>query len=156
MFAIKRRKIVLPVTLCSDLDKEIEKHEDPRNGFVGDDGSSPVRSLPGEGFLEDVDLRVCAPVTDGLADVVGQAAGTADADGHGANLLLLLLLDEGAAVGLAREHLHAGAGRVDLLCAARAGDEEKDAKDVATLPACQRKRLEQDIQPPGMTPMCVW
>ena len=103
----KRRKIVSPVTLCSDLDKEKEKHEDPRFGFVGGDSSSPVLSLPGEGFLEDINLRVCAPVTDGLADVVGQAAGTADTDGHSADLLLLLLLDKGTAVGLTREHLYA-------------------------------------------------
>jgi hypothetical protein len=144
----KRRKIVLPVTLCSDLDKEKEKHEDPRFGFVGDD-SNPMRSLPGEGFLEDVNLRVCAPVTDGLADVVGQAAGTADTDGHGADLLFLLLLDKGTAVGLAREHLYAGAGRVDLLGAARAGDEEEDAEDVATL------LHAEDLGHPGTDPFEV-
>ena len=108
-----------------------------------------MRSLPGEGFLEDVNLRVCAPVTDRLADVVGQTASATDTDSHGADLLLLLLLDKSTAIGLTREHLHAGAGRVDLLCAARAGDEEKDAKDVTTL------LHAEDLGHPGTDPFEV-
>lgn len=108
-----------------------------------------MRSLPGEGFLEDVNLRVCAPVTDRLAHVIGQTASAADTDSHGADLLLLLLLDEGTAVGLAREHLYAGAGGVDLLGAARAGDEEKDAKDIATL------FHAEDLGHPGTDPFEV-
>jgi len=106
-------------------------------------------SLPGEGFLEDVDLSVCAPVTDRLANIVSQAASATDADGHSANLLLLLLLDKSAAVGLAREHLYAGAGRVDLLGAARAGDEEQNAEDVAAL------LHAEDLGHPGTDPFEV-
>lgn len=64
-------------------------------------------SLPGEGFFEDVNLRIGAPVTDRFANIIGETAGTADTDGHGADLLLLLLLDQSTAVGLAREHLDA-------------------------------------------------
>ena len=90
-------------------------------------------SLPGEGLLEDVNLRVRAPVANRLADVVGETASAADTDGHGADLPLLLLLDQSTNVGLTREHLHAGTGRVDLLGAARAGDKEQDAEDIATL-----------------------
>lgn len=66
-----------------------------------------INSLPGEGFLEDVNLRLSASGAHSVTDVVCQTTSAANANAHGTDLLLLLLLDESADVGLAREHLDA-------------------------------------------------
>nr|POE88211.1 hypothetical protein CFP56_11440 [Quercus suber] len=86
---------------------------------------------PRKRLLEEIHLGALARRARGGADVVGHAAGAADADGHGADLGELLLAQQGGDVGFAGEHLDAGRGRRDLLGAAGPGDEEQDAQDVA-------------------------
>lgn len=56
------------------------------------------------------------------------------------------LIYEGLDVGLAREHLHAGARGVDFLRASWTGDEEEDLEDVAAA------RHGEDLCHPGADP----
>ena len=83
------------------------------------------------------------------SNVVGQTACAADTDGHGSDLGRLLLVDQGADVRLAWEHLHTRRRRVDLLGAPGPRDEQQDLEDVATLVHAE------DLRHPGPDPFKV-
>src|SRR2546429_3044782 len=100
-----------------------------RDGMPGvrlDKRGKGMFCLPREGFLAKVNIPLGLPLAHGASELVSQRTCSTGRDASGADTLLHLLVNEGLDVGSTREHLHAGGGRVDFLCAPRPGNEQQD------------------------------
>ena len=93
--------------------------------------SSPP--LPAVALLHEIHIRQSLPPPHRRPHIVRQRPRPTHADAHGPDLGLALQAHEGIDVRPPGEHLHGGAGGVDLLGGAGPGDEELDAQHVAAL-----------------------
>jgi hypothetical protein len=90
-------------------------------------------NLPRESLLDEVQIAVMLSRSYHTSDIVTQRPATTNSDPHGPNLIFHFHINKRLDVWTTREHLDGGGWRVDLLRGTRAGDEEHDAKTLATL-----------------------
>lgn len=91
------------------------------------------RSLPGETLLFEINVPTVLPVANRPAQIVGETTCATRGNDGSAQSLRHFLIDKSLDIGLAWEHLHAAAGRVNLLGASGSGDEQQNLEDVTTV-----------------------
>ena len=120
----------------------------PLNIHLKAAGCPPV--LPSKTLLDEIHLRLVLSLAAYPSNIIAQASVSTYQHSHRSDLVLNLHVDQRINVRTTREHLNGGAGALDLLGVARAGDEQHDPKDFAT--AVQR----QNAGHPGPDPLEVF